>query len=165
MWHLRSKQFGVSWFPQIGHKLCYPIYIFELLFYFFSTSVNFCCLLISFTNSLDPDQARQNVGPDLASNCLTLTFLAWKHQDFVIMYKTDGIPEKHSADNKKACSITQYAKNKVLEPRHEISNSLVCATSKGSDQPAHRPVWSEPLLVAWVFYDCWATHWTPFWAS
>ena len=25
-----------------------------------------------------------------------------------------------------------------------------------------RAVWSEPLLVAWVFYDCYATDWTPF---
>ena len=25
----------------------------------------------------------------------------------------------------------------LLEPRHEISNNLVCATSKASDQPAH----------------------------
>ena len=23
-----------------------------------------------------------------------------------------------------------------------------------------RAVWSEPLLVAWMFYDCWATDWT-----
>ena len=23
------------------------------------------------------------------------------------------------------------------EPQHEISNNVVCATSKGSDQPAH----------------------------
>ena len=29
-------------------------------------------LLITFANSLDPDQARQNVGPDLDQNCLTL---------------------------------------------------------------------------------------------
>ena len=34
-------------------------------------SGDFCCLLITFANSLDPDQARQNVGPDLDSNCLT----------------------------------------------------------------------------------------------
>ena len=27
--------------------------------------------------------------------------------------------------------------NYIYEPRHEISNSVVCATSKGSDQPAH----------------------------
>ena len=31
-----------------------------------------CRLLISFTNSLDPDQARQNFGPDLDPNYLTL---------------------------------------------------------------------------------------------
>ena len=30
-----------------------------------------CCLLITFANSLDPDQARQNVGPDLDPHCLT----------------------------------------------------------------------------------------------
>ena len=28
-----------------------------------------------------------------------------------------------------------------------------------------RTVWSEPLLVAWVFYDCWATDWAPFGVS
>ena len=26
-------------------------------------------------------------------------------------------------------------------------------------------VWSEPLLVAWIFYECYATEWTSFWAS
>ena len=25
----------------------------------------------------------------------------------------------------------------TFEPRHEISNNVVCATSKASDQPAH----------------------------
>ena len=25
----------------------------------------------------------------------------------------------------------------IIEPQHEISNTLVCATSKGSDQAAH----------------------------
>ena len=30
------------------------------------------CLLITFANSLDPDQAQQNVGPDLDPNCLPL---------------------------------------------------------------------------------------------
>ena len=32
----------------------------------------FCHLLLIFANSLDPDQARQNVGPDLDPNCFTL---------------------------------------------------------------------------------------------
>ena len=34
-------------------------------------SGDFCHLLITFANSLDPDQARQNVGPDLDHNRLT----------------------------------------------------------------------------------------------
>ena len=25
----------------------------------------------------------------------------------------------------------------IIEPRHRISNNVVCATSKASDQPAH----------------------------
>ena len=32
---------------------------------------DFCCQLIMFATSLDPDQAQQNVGPDLDPNCLT----------------------------------------------------------------------------------------------
>ena len=32
----------------------------------------FCHLVKSFANSLDPDQDRQNVGPDLDLNCRTL---------------------------------------------------------------------------------------------
>ena len=31
-----------------------------------------CHLLITFANSLDPDQTRRSVGPDLDQNCLTL---------------------------------------------------------------------------------------------
>ena len=32
-----------------------------------------CHLLITFANSLDPDQGQQNVGPDLDPNCLCRT--------------------------------------------------------------------------------------------
>ena len=39
---------------------------------YFYASGDFCCLLITFANSLDPDQDQQNVGPDLDPNCLTL---------------------------------------------------------------------------------------------
>ena len=38
----------------------------------------FCHLLITFANSLDPDQVWQNVGPDLDPNCLTLWWHSWK---------------------------------------------------------------------------------------
>ena len=35
-------------------------------------SGDICRLLIIFANSLAPDQAQQNIGPDLDPNCLTL---------------------------------------------------------------------------------------------
>ena len=34
-------------------------------------SGNFCHLLITYANNLDPDQAQHNAGPDLDPNCLT----------------------------------------------------------------------------------------------
>ena len=30
-----------------------------------------------------------------------------------------------------------YSDHGLYEPKHEISNNVVCATSKASDQPAH----------------------------
>ena len=39
-------------------------------FYSLSASSDFYHLLIIFSNSLDPDQARQTIGPDLDPNCL-----------------------------------------------------------------------------------------------
>ena len=42
------------------------------VFYSLPTRGDFCCLLINFANSLNPDQARQNVGPDPGLNCLTV---------------------------------------------------------------------------------------------
>ena len=38
------------------------------LYYSFFASGDFCHLLITFANSLDPDQDRKNVGPDLDPN-------------------------------------------------------------------------------------------------
>ena len=35
------------------------------------TEDDLCCLLITFANSLDTDQARHNIGPDHDLNCLT----------------------------------------------------------------------------------------------
>ena len=36
--------------------------------------------------------------------------------------------------------------NNIIEPVHDISNNLVCATSKASDQPAH----TRSLIRAFV---------------
>ena len=33
--------------------------------------------------------------------------------------------------------IIKIATTPIYEPRHEISNNVVCVISKGSDQPAH----------------------------
>ena len=38
----------------------------------FSASGEFCRLSMTFANSLNPDQARRNVGPEMDPNCLTL---------------------------------------------------------------------------------------------
>ena len=48
------------------HKLCKPG------INSFLASGDFYSLLITFANSLDPDQDRQNVGPDLGPNRSTL---------------------------------------------------------------------------------------------
>ena len=64
----------------------------------FPTSGNFCHLLITFANSLDPDKARQNIGPDLDSNCLTFWWYSWKN-----FWK--NLLKKKSTDDKKACRL------------------------------------------------------------
>ena len=42
----------------------------------------------------------------------------------------------------------------LYEPWHEISNNVVCATSKGSDQPAHTRslirAFASRLHILWV---------------
>ena len=41
---------------------------------------------------------------------------------------------------------------KTNELWHEISNNVACATSKPQISLRVGAVWSEPLLVAWIFY-------------
>ena len=60
-----------------------------------------CRLLITFANSFDPDQARQNVGPDLDPNCLTAGIPG-------VVFEVD-FEEKNR--RQKACKITQHAKS------------------------------------------------------
>ena len=43
-------------------------------------------------------------------------------------------------------TLKQYGQSNSNEPRHEISNNVVCATSKCSDQPAH----TRSLIIAFV---------------
>ena len=48
------------------------IYVSWVNSYLLPASGDLCHLLIIFANGLDPDQDRQNVGPDLDPNRLTL---------------------------------------------------------------------------------------------
>ena len=57
-------------------------------------------MLMTFINSLDPDQARQNVRPDLDTNCLTLWCHSWKN-----FWKNRFL--KKSADENNTWKISQ----------------------------------------------------------
>ena len=65
---------------------------------------NFCRLLITFANSLDPDQDRHNVGPDLNPNHLTLWWCSWKNflKKWILKKSTD---DNKSMKNYPACWV------------------------------------------------------------
>ena len=48
--------------------------------------------------------------------------------------------------------------NYIIEPRHEISNNVVYATSKASDQPAHMRslirAFASRLNILWLLSYC-----------
>ena len=50
---------------------CSGAFIFSGSINFLPASRDFSCLLVFFATSLDPDQDRHIVGPDLDQNCLT----------------------------------------------------------------------------------------------
>ena len=70
---------------------------------------DFCRLLITFANSLDSDQARQNFGPDLDPNCSNTLMVFLK--DFFEKVILKKKKKKNPQTTKKACKITQYAKS------------------------------------------------------
>ena len=110
------------------------------LFNSFLASGDFFHMLITFANSLDSDQDRQNVGPDLDLNRLTLCdsvperFFLKK----IILKKVSRQQQKHEKlPNMQRVKLEYLPYRQTYEPVHEISNNVVCATSKASDQPAH----------------------------
>ena len=48
-----------------------------------------------------------------------------------------GISRSYSLFFLNKSHIVMVRMQNINEPRHEISNNVVCATSKASDQPAH----------------------------
>ena len=59
-------------------------------------------------------------------------------------------PQKYDSYNPETYKTDEQKKEEVStnEPRHEISNNVVCATSKGSDQPVFMHSLIRLLLVA-----------------
>ena len=66
---------------------------------------------------------------------------------------TRGFNRTGELGMKKALSWHQY-KKKIIEPVHEISNNVVCATSKTSNQPAHTHslvrAFASRLSILWL---------------
>ena len=113
--------------------------IFTFWFNSFPASGNFCPLLITFANSLDPDQAWQNVGPDMDPNCLTLWWNSWK-----IFWKIH-LKKKKSTRQKK------HAKLPNMQRVNKSALSGVCPkflkVNRKTDQTGCEG-WSESLLCA-----------------
>ena len=80
------------------------------------------CLLVTFTNSLDPDKARQNVGPDLGPNCLTLMVFL---KEF---FEKEDFEEKNQQTTEKTCKITQckgtYEQQNSLQRHYHLNNLI-----------------------------------------
>ena len=50
--------------------------------------------------------------------------------------------------------LLHLPQNSTFEPHHEISNNVVCATSKASDQPAHTRSLFRAFASRLNIYDC-----------
>ena len=60
-----------------------------------------CRLLITFANSLDPDQDKQNVDPDLDPNCLCRTLFLKKFEK--VNFEKKSADDKENMKNYPAC--------------------------------------------------------------
>ena len=69
---------------------------------------DFCCLLLTLANSLDPDP---NIGPGLDPNGFTL---CWYKMMMIKKSVDDKTPNKTKKQQRKTCKITQYAKTKIV---------------------------------------------------
>ena len=56
-------------------------------------------------------------------------------------FETSSLPPANSTHEGQVGNclfLTLHSSTCIYEPGHEISNNVVCATSKASDQPAHK---------------------------
>ena len=80
---------------------------------------------MTFANSLDPDQAQQNVGLDLDPICLTLRWYSWKNfskklilkkaADDIKMFKYPSMQRVHSVE----CLINGQIKLSIISIKEE----------------------------------------------
>ena len=67
---------------------------------------------------------------------------------FLFQYISGEMINMYTNVNKQlsySLSFVHCRLNVTFEPRHEISNNVVCVTSKGSDQPAHMRSLIRPI--------------------
>ena len=76
---------------------------------------------MTFANSLDPDQARQNVGPDLDSNCLTLMVFLIDFFEKINFEKNPQLIKKHA----KLPSMQRAKYLDTLVPFYNLDNSVL----------------------------------------
>ena len=83
-----------------------------------------CHLLITFANSLDPDQAWQNVRPDLDPNCLTHWWHSWKNFLKKLILKNRQTTK--NLNNEPACNeLTIINVSLVFEPLKFYCNHMI----------------------------------------
>ena len=124
LWHFLDI---FTYFFLISAKLSCILACFIYFFNSFPASGDSSCLLINFANSLNPDQARQKVGPYLDPNCLTIWWYSWK-----IFLKKLIFKKKINRRQKHAKLLSMQRVN--MEPK--LHNNWV--PSLGSKMPAHR---------------------------
>ena len=74
-----------------------PVQMTDKTLYSLLPGDTFCHLLITFAKSLDPDQAPQNVGPDLDPNCLTFWWYSLRmFKKKLLFEKNEQTTEKHA---------------------------------------------------------------------
>ena len=106
--------------------------------------LSFCCLLITFANSLDPDQDGQNVHPDLDPNCLTLWQCSWKYFWKSVFWKKSADGNK-SMKNFPACTVIICLSNFRYGPVHKI---LVLSPNE-QKSPITLYIQETPKWVLW----------------
>ena len=97
----------------------------------FPACAKFCRLLITFANSLDPDQAWHNVRPDLDPNCLTLWWYSW----MIVLKKLIKKKKKKKKKHRWQKSMQNYPACKELRPPLGLPISCLISGEQNNKKP------------------------------